>query len=344
MTLDYLVRYPNLMLIIRLFIIIFTALVFISCQPNQTTEVEQGVVVVEKAELRNSTGLVSATIKEVKRGELVDILERRTANNQDFVHIRIGKDNPVEGWLESHQIIKKDLVDDCEKLATEWQDIPTQAVGKTKDKLKLRLTPGRDTEVATVLAAGTKLEIVGRTRVERKDENDQEKKYDSWYKVRLTDNPVIKAGWVYAESIEITPPDLILALPGAGRRFVAWHSFGEFTDPELNVTQNNYIILDKYAYSKESQIDFDRIYVVAWDLETHGYKSILIQSQVDGLYPLKVESQSDGYLFTVNLLDKQSKPVAIRYKITGDATTNTWKAAKEAEAKPITKPVVKPKK
>ncbi|MBK7994026.1 MAG: hypothetical protein IPK14_11570 [Blastocatellia bacterium] len=95
------------MLIIRLFIIIFTALVFISCQPNQTTEVEQGVVVVEKAELRNSTGLVSATIKEVKRGELVDILERRTANNQDFVHIRIGKDNPVEGWLESHQIIKK---------------------------------------------------------------------------------------------------------------------------------------------------------------------------------------------------------------------------------------------
>lgn len=308
------------------------------------------MIIAEKAPVRNSTGLVAATIKEVNRGEVVGIIERRSANQQDFIHVRVNGEKPIEGWVESRFIIPKKIVDECNKLATEWKDIPTQAIGKNKDKLKLRLAPGRSSEVVTLLTAGTKIEIVGRVRAERQadsnDKNDKansDSKFDAWYKVRLNDSPVIKAGWLYADSVELTPPDAIVGLPGAGRRFVAWQAFGEINDSESGVPQKNYIILDKYAYSKEDEIDFDRIYVVSWDLETHAYKSIHIETQLKGLYPLKVDSETSGYIFSVPLIDKQKNSINARYKITGDATTNKWNVSRVVEAKPPTKTIKKSK-
>lgn len=353
------------MLTIRILLFIITSFLFLTaCQLASKQTIEQGVIVVEKAEVRNSTGLVAASIKEVKRGQVVDILERRTANQQDYIQVRIPGENNVEGWLETRFVISKRIVDECNKLFEEWKDISTQATGKTKDKLKLRLSPGRGSEVITVLAANTKLSIVGRARAERQTEDKPAKddgkdskdskdnkdskdsnKYDDWYKVRLEDNAVIKAGWIYADSVEITPPDAITALPGAGRRFIAWEAFGEVSDPETNSTEKNYIILDKYAYSKEEEIDFDRIYIIAWDLAIHGYSSILIESQLKGLYPLKVEKVSSGYLFNVSLLNKEGKPVVTRYQIKlEDEATNKWLAGKIQEPKPTTqKPTKKTK-
>ncbi len=342
------------MLTIRLFLItifIFLCSFLTACHLTQKEIVEQGVIIAEKAPVRNSTGLVAATIKEVNRGEVVGIIERRNANQQDFVHVRLTGEKPIEGWIESRFIISKKIIDECNKLATEWKDIPTQATGKNKDKLKLRLSPSRNSEVVTLLTAGTKIEVVGRVRAERQSEtNDKNEKsnseskdkYDTWYKVRL-DNPIIKAGWLYADSVELTPPDSITALPGAGRKFVAWQAFGEITDSETKNNEKNYIILDKYAYSKEEDIDFDRIYVVAWDTETHAYKSIHIESQVKGLYPLKVEQETSGYLFNVSLLDKQKNPILARYKITGDAATNKWTVSRVVEPKPSTKTIKKSK-
>jgi hypothetical protein len=331
------------MLTIRILLLLsFTSFFLTACQLASKTVLEQGVVVAEKAELRNSTGIVAASIKEVKKGQTLDILERRTANQQEYVQVRIPGQENLEGWLEARFIISKRIVDECNKLESEWKEIPTQAIGKTKDKLKLRLSPGRNTEVITLLPANTKLNIVGRTRAERggeeksSDPKNEGTKYDDWYKVRLEDNQVIKAGWIYADSVEITPPDAIVSLPGAGRRFVAWEHFGEeVADSETSSTQKNYFILDKYAYSKEEEIDFDRIYVIAWDLETHGYKSILIENQVKGLYPLKVEKTSTGYIFDVPLINKQNEPVVTKYQVKlEDAATNKWIAAKVQEAKP----------
>src|SRR5262249_46474617 len=146
-------------------------------------------------------------------------------------------------------------------------------------------------------------------------------RYDSWYKARMGSDSVIKAGWVYAESVELLPPDAISGLPGAGRRFVAWQPFGKVIDDQTNNTEYNYIILDKYAYSKEDDIDFDRIYIVVWDNTKHGYSSIHIESQLRGLLPLRVEQKDDGYLFTVQFLNKQQEPVTARYQIKPDAKT-----------------------
>ncbi|KAF0249412.1 MAG: hypothetical protein FD167_1182 [bacterium] len=340
------------MLIIRILLLTsFTCLFLTACQLASKPVIEQGVVVAEKVEVRNSTGLVAASIKEVKRGQVLDILERRTANQQDYIQVRIPGENTMEGWMEARFIISKRIVDECNKLAQGWKDTSTQATGKTKDKLKLRLNPGRSSEVITLLPANTKLSIVGRARAERQGDEkptntaNEGNKYDDWYKVRLEENPVIKAGWIYADSVEITPPDAISALPGAGRRFIAWEAFGEVTDPETSTTEKNYIILDKYAYSKEDEIDFDRIYVIAWDLASHGYKSILIESQIKGLYPLKVEKTPTSYLFNVSLLNKEKKTIVTRYQIKlEDEAANKWLATKIQEPKPTTSKPAKKKK
>lgn len=317
-------------------------LLLTACKAGSNSVIDDGVIVAEKAEIRNSTALVAAPLKELKRGDQVAILARQTVNQREFVRVRTDDDKPVEGWLEARVIISKKIVNECDKLAEESKDVSVQAIARTKDKLKLRLKPGRDTEVVTLLPASTKLEIIGRSRVERHSSNEGESetasagetKYDNWLKVRLEDNPVIKAGWLYAESVELLPPDAIAGLPGAGRKFVAWQGFGDVTDSESGEKKKHYIILDKYAYSKDDEIDFDRIYIVVWDNNTHGYSSIFIESQLRGLYPLKFEDRNIDYVFTVPLFDKQKAVVPTKYLIRKDAKSDKLSVTKYMEPKP----------
>jgi hypothetical protein len=311
----------------RIFLVFVTiAILFsVACSNGQTEAIDRGVVIAEKAQVSNSTALVATPLKELKRGDEVDILERRSVNQREFTRVRVAGDKPLEGWMETHVVISKHIVDQCQQLANEWKDISTQAMGKTKDKLKLRLKPGRDSEVATLLPSGTKLDILGRAETERRADSDSETKdaqkasessrSDSWFKVRLGSDQLIKAGWIYADSIELTPPDSISGLLGAGRRFAAWQPFGKVLDPETKNEESHYIILDKYAYSKDDAIDFDRIYVVIWDTEKHGYSSIHIESLLRGVYPLRVSSKGDSYTFTVDLLNKKGEPQAVNYAI-----------------------------
>jgi hypothetical protein len=318
--------------------------------------IDHGVIVAEKAEVRNSTALVAAPIKELKRGEEVDILERRNVNQREFTRVRIPGDKPIEGWIETRFIISKGIVEECNKLAQEAKDVPSQALGKTKDKLKLRLKPGRNSEVVMMLPAGTKFDIIGRARAERHSEGDDEKstkvkpvkatgpeppKFDNWYEVRMDDNSVVKAGWLYAEAVEITPPDAISGLPGAGRRFAAWQPFGTEIDSQTQTERANYIILDRYAYSKDDKSDFERIYIVVWDNDKHEYESIFIE-QTRGVYPLKVEANDNGFLFSVPLLNKEEQPALARFQIKHDAKTNKYSVSRVVEPKPKpNKPAIK---
>jgi hypothetical protein len=319
-----------------LIILSIAAFSLTACNSKGGSEpIDRGVIIAEKAQVSSSTALVTTPLTELKRGDEVDILEHRSVNQREYTRVRVVGDKPLEGWMDTYVVISKRIVDECQKLADEWKDISTQASGKTKDKLKLRLKPGRDSDVAFLLPAATKVEVLGRVRTERRasdsdseskstDQSAEPVKYDNWYKVRLGPDYLIKAGWIYADSIELSPPDQIAGLPGAGRRFVAWQPFGKVLDTETKNEEINYIILDKYAYSKDEDIDFDRIYVVAWDTNKHGYGSIHIESQLRGLYPLKLTPKDGGYIFTVQLLDKNKAAVPANYAIKQSPKTNQW--------------------
>jgi hypothetical protein len=153
---------------------------------------------------------------------------------------------------------------------------------------------------------------------------------------------VIKAGWLYADSVEFSTPPAVSALLGAGRRFSAWRAFGKVSDPQTNNEESHYIILDKYAYSKDEDIDFDRIYVVVWDIQTHAYQSIYIESQIRGVYPFQGEAQGDDYVFRVNLLNKEEQPVPANYIVKRDPKTNALRVSRVVEK--VTKPAKTPAK
>src|SRR5438105_1604632 len=114
-------------MIIPLRILVISSLILFSvsaCKKKGAEVIDQGVVIAEKAEVLNSTALVATPLKELRRGDEVDILERRSINQREFTHVRVSGDKPVEGWMETHFVISKRIVDECEKLAKEWKDIP----------------------------------------------------------------------------------------------------------------------------------------------------------------------------------------------------------------------------
>src|SRR5437667_11537330 len=105
--------------------------------------------------------------------------------------------------MEAHYVISKRIVDECRKLDDQWKNIPIQATGKTKDKLKLLLKPGRDSDVIIMLPAGTKVDILGRTRTVRRIDSDSVEKMtgktsepvnlDTWFIVRIGGESLIMA-------------------------------------------------------------------------------------------------------------------------------------------------------
>lgn len=310
-------------------------LLLTSCTSQTRNEaVEQGVVIFEKAQLLASTALVSTPIKELKRGDTVDILERQTVNQREFVKVRYtpSGEKAIEGWLESRHVLNKPLLDESNRLAKEWESISTQARGRTKDKLKLRISPSRDSGVLTLLPSNTQVEIVGRVRSERKLEvDDGQKRFDRWYKVRLGDEYLTKAGWLYADSVELTPPEAIAALPGGSRRFAAWMEFGGVADEQTARTESHYIILDKFTFSRDDEIDFDRIYIVVWKPDIHAYGSIYVESGLRGLYPMEYKNEGEKGVLTVQLIDKKAGQISARYLILTDPKTGQIYVKKETK-------------
>lgn len=330
----------NLLTRILLTIITSCALIcFISCKYGSKVAIDQGVIVTEKIEIRNSMALVSTPLKEVHRGQEVEILSRRARGQNEFVQVRLVGDS-VEGWLESRHVVSKKILDESNKLAAEWQDIPAQATAKTRSKLNLRAKPGRDAEVIMQLAADAKIDIVGRMRIEKepskksetpkkndktpkKPENSSEPKYESWYKVRLNTESLVKAGWLYAESVEVTPPPGLVGLQ-TGRHFAAWKPFGSVYDDDTKTKESHYITVDQSLSNKDDEADFDRVYVVTWDTEKHGYKSIYFENPIKGFYPLTFEQKGDDIVFSFSKFNKEKQLVTAKYLVSLNAKTDKW--------------------
>ncbi|MCS6884701.1 MAG: SH3 domain-containing protein [Acidobacteriota bacterium] len=285
---------------------------------------EQAVVIFDKAKLLTSTALVTTSLRELKLGEEVEILERQTVNQREYVRVRykpVGEDF-LEGWLEGRQVLSKRLLSESRKLAEESSSIQVQARGRTKDKLKLRLSPSRDSEVLTLLPASTEVDILERVRTERIVDTG-ERRFDRWYKVRLGNEYLTRAGWLYADSVEIKAPEAIAALPGGSRRIAAWVPFGSVIDDQTGREEYHYIILDKFTFSRDEEIDFDRLYVVIWDNKIHGYGSIYVESGLRGIYPVDFNKQKG--ILVLKLIDKKtSQVVPVTYLLAKDPKTDRY--------------------
>src|SRR5437868_11971315 len=217
---------------------------------------ETGYVIARRAEVRSSTAIVAADLKEVVRGDELDILGSTTVpdTGERWLHVQTRDAAPIEGWIEARNLISQGMVERSRQLAREDEVVPPQAAGQLRASTNIRFSPDRsgNDNILMKLESGAKFDIVGWKRVprpkslettesddapkagaaeqgagRRKKEKDEptepEEVNELWYKVRLPSSiSPAPAGWVFGKQVELTVPSDIIFYR-TGREFVAWH-------------------------------------------------------------------------------------------------------------------------
>src|SRR5256885_2590384 len=221
---------------------------------------EIGAVIARRAQVRSSSAVVAADLKEVVRGDELDILDSATVSDtgERWLHVRTRDAEPVEGWIEARHVNSHDMIERSKQLAREDGDIPSQASGQLRASTNIRFTPDRsgNDNILMKLESGARFDIMSWKRVprpkslettesddapkagaveqgtgRRKKEKDEPKEPEEvnelWYKVRLPSSiSPAPAGWVYGKQVELTVPSDIIFYR-TGREFVAWHRLDE---------------------------------------------------------------------------------------------------------------------
>jgi hypothetical protein len=216
---------------------------------------ETAVVIARRAQVRSSTAVVAADLKEVVRGDDLDILN--SVNVQDtgerWLHVRTRDAEPVEGWIEARNVISHEMVERSRKIGKEDEGVPAQASGQLRASTNIRFSPerGGNDNILMKLESGARFEIVGWKRVprpkslettesddtpkagtveqgpvkrkrEKEEPKEPEEVNELWYKVRLPSSiSPAPAGWVFGKQVELTVPSDIIFYR-TGREFVAW--------------------------------------------------------------------------------------------------------------------------
>jgi len=230
-------------------------LLSISCACSTLAGKEEvGAVIARRAQVRSSTAVVAADLKEVVRGDELDILDSVTVpdTGERWLHVRTRDAEPVEGWIEARNVISHEMIERSRRLAREDGDIPPQASGQLRASTNIRFSPDRGgtDNILFKLETGSRFDIMGWKRVprpkslettesddvpkagtaqlgaskrgKREEEKEPEDTDELWYKVRLppTVSPA-PAGWVFGKQVELTVPSDIIFYR-TGREFVAW--------------------------------------------------------------------------------------------------------------------------
>lgn len=287
---------------------------------------ETAFVAPEKVRLRSSTAEAARAVGELKSGDQVTVIERKNEGNTAWANIT--GPNGESGWVENKVLVKQAIVEASQKIANEIREVPTQAVGKSKARLKLRLTPDRnnDDNVAFELPAGTVLDIVARERQPRPEKLVAQQatanntgapagpKFDEWYKVRIKNLTIVPAGWIYGGSVELDVPGDISFFASTGRRITGWQPIGS-TQDEQNQTKEHYLVAEKQLFGGDEQLDFDRLKVLSFDPKRREYVTPF-REDVKGRFPISVKVEDKRGSFRVLALDKanQAQPVDFTFE------------------------------
>ncbi len=237
-------------------ILIIAALLATSGCGTLAGKLETCVVIARRAQVRSSTAVVAADLREVVRGDMLEVLDSTTVQEtgERWLRVRTRDAESMEGWIEARNVIPEEMVERSRKLAKEDEGIPAQASGQLRASTNIRFSPDRsgNDNILMKLESGATFEIVGWKRVpkpksseatesddapkagaeqrtntnRRRRESDEpkepEEENELWYKVRLppTTSPA-PAGWVFGKQVELAVPSDIIFYR-TGREFVAW--------------------------------------------------------------------------------------------------------------------------
>lgn len=317
--------------------ILLTGLLAVSCSKDNYLS-ETAYVVPEKLRLKNSTAQAARAIGEMKGGDKVTITERsKSEDGTPWVNVK-GTDGQ-EGWAESRYFVKEEIVVESRKIADQIRDIQTQAIGKSKATLKLRLTPDRtnDDNVASHMPSGTVMEIIARERKQRPASLDQKAesaegaasesktgesksrdskpdvKYDEWFQVRLKDYAVLPAGWIYGGSVELDIPGEVVYFVSSGKRIVGWQKLGTVHGDDSR-SGDHFLVMERKISDADDRVDFDRIKVLAYDQATRNY-STPFREDLLGRFPVTLKMDGKTGTFRLTAIDKNGQKQEFEYSV-----------------------------
>ncbi len=286
---------------------------------------EKGFVVPERLKLKSSTAPASRVVGELKSGDQVTVTGH-SSSEDGTPWSKVEGPGGESGWVESGYLVKQEVVEQSRKIADEVKDVPTQAIGKSKARLRLRLSPDRanDDNTATQLPSGTVLEIVARERKPRpatldagaearQESNDPEVRYDDWYKVRLRGYTILPAGWIYGGSVELDIPAEIVYFASRGRKITGWQKIGTVTGDDSK-SGDHYLVLERKTAGADEGVDFDRVKVLAYDPYSRNYSTPL-REDVPGRFPVTVKMEGTRGQFHLIVIDKDKQRQKLVYEI-----------------------------
>jgi hypothetical protein len=302
-------------------------------------------VIAKKANIRTSYAVVAQDLLEVKRGDVLDVVDQVDFEKTLWYRVRAHDEDQTEGWIEAQNIITSDLLEKSKKIAEEEKDAQPQANGLLRNKTNLRLTPEqRDDNVLVKLDNGSTFEIMAWKFVQKaedttddanankpkpktknaeieaaKTENEPDKmdeKYDIWYKVRL--DPSVSpapSGWIFGRQVELQVPADIVFYQQNNKKFVTWQRIdGVDTslkdDPKVTSKPSSWVILSRTNDSKAvngEEPDFDGVLLLGYDkYDQSHYRIYPLIGEVWGKLPLKIVGTGDTRTFTLRLRNKNS--------------------------------------
>lgn len=304
---------------------ILVCTVFVGSCSSRTELEDTAYVVPEQLKLKSSTAQAARYVGELKSGDRVTITSR-SSGEDGTPWASVAGPGGESGWAEAKNFVKQEIVDKSRQIADEIKEIQTQAVGKSKASLKLRLTPDRtdDGNVATMLPSGVILEIVARERKPKPpslEANDPPKsgkeqsgtRYDEWYKVRLKDYAVLPAGWIYGGSVELEIPAEILYFGSSGRRIIGWQKIADIPGNDSK-SGEHYLAIERKIFGADDQVDFDRVKVLAYDPASRNYTTPF-REDVSGRFPITLKMQGTKGTFQFDALDKNRQAQSLTYSL-----------------------------
>jgi hypothetical protein len=304
-------------------IILSLPAIMASCSQGSAQD-EKAFVVPERLRLKSSTAQAARSVGELRSGDQVTVVDRANAEDGESWS-KVEGPNGELGWIKSLTLVRREIVEKSRQIAAEIKDIPTQAVGKSKATLKLRLSPDRsdDDNVATTLPLGTEFEIVARERKPRptriegkgeaKEDSESNVRYDNWYKVRLKDYAVLPAGWIYGDSVALEIPPEIFYFVSSGREIVGWQKIGTATDGD-NRSGEHFLAIERKNFGADEGVDFDRVKVLAYDPATRDY-STPFREDVAGRFPVTLKMDGARGYFQIIVVDKSGQTQKLTYGV-----------------------------
>lgn len=299
----------------------------------------EALVVPDRLRVRSSTAEAARTVGELQGGQSVVIKQRAEVDGVLWALIDNG--DGIRGWTQARNLIDRNLAEESGKLSEQTKEIQTQAIGRSKATLKLRLTPDRTTEenVLTLLPSGTEMEIVARDRRPRpavagsEGETPTDTVYDEWYQVRLQNNKVTPAGWIYGGSIELMVPPEISYYVSFGRKIIGWQRLDKTAD-EGSESGSLYLVLERSYSTSDSGVDFDRIKVLGYDEDVRDYYTPY-REDLKGRLPVTLNAGTDRGTFQIpGVTGDGTSPIEYSYERAADGRVKVTRLTpKEAPAR-----------